>query len=84
MPLAPEGSDSTLKATDTRCLECGSEDNDPTADECENCGSDVLEHLHVSETPLGYDNDDHHHIAAGYGRPERWEYPAADPRPSRS
>lgn len=79
MPKAPhDPTQSTLAATQAECLECGAI-NPMEETECEECGSDALEYQHVSDHALGFEDDKDFHIAAGFGKPERWVYQAANP-----
>ena len=68
-----------LEATHRRCLDCDALTDNISWDECDNCGSDAFEFLHVTKTPLGHEDDDDHHIAAGPWGAERWEYEAGEP-----
>lgn len=79
MTMAPQGTDvSTLSATQAECAECNAI-NPMEETVCEECGSDFLEYQHVTDHPLGFDDDKDFHIAAGFGKPERWVYIAANP-----
>lgn len=68
-----------LEATHRRCLDCDTLTTDISWDECEQCGGDAFQFLYRSPTPLGREDDDDSHIAAGPWGDEVWEYDAEEP-----
>ena len=77
MANAPSAFTSKLRANQTTCMDCG-ETHGPFCVECPDCGSRALEPEHASDHPLGFDDDDDWHIAAGRWGPERWVYYAKE------